>query len=841
MPPPNMLKKLLCLTASSSLASPVLAQNDSLEEIEVVGSRGSLASAMNKQRAADSLIGVVDSDSLGNFADINVAESLRRIAGIMVENDQGEGRYVSVRGLNADLNAMTINGVSAATPEDRRGIMLDGVPTDLLESMTIYKTLTPNLDADTIGGAIDLETISAFSRDERFFRLKLETSYNELSQDSSNPKMSATFSDRYSLDGGELGVALVISDQKRRIVTHNNENGGWSTTAPEVDYEMRFYDIERERQGIVLNFDYVSDRGNTFYAHMFQTQYTEREQRAKFETRDGIEDNTPLIVGDVFSYADSKADTEAKSRFEVREIESYQLGAELQLSDRSRLDVELFGSRAEQDDTDRFNVVFRTKKIKTPLLYDNSNAQKPVVSFADEFYDASNFELNTWEREFGLTTDRDSGVKFDYYFVLSDTTDLQFGSKYRRRAKQNDFNFCGYDPLGDVALIDAGEQGRLSFFNTRFGPTPSMAQAVSLGTNLGAGSYALSDGTSCPNTGSFFEVSGDEEEESIAADWATDEDVFAVYAMATTHTDRTTWVYGLRYEDTKTTYRGKLFDGDGFAGRSRFKNDFDFLAPSLNIKYEVGDDQLMRFGAFRSLVRPGFKESRAGATIDLEDNEIEGGNPELDATSAWNFDLSYEYYLDEETFLSGGFFYKSIENPIVEVETKDSLFRGRLYDEASTFQNASDSDIFGYEVSFQTALENGFVFVVNYTHADGNSGLPANSVNGQRSIPFFKQAEHSANVAIGYDRRAWDIRLAGNYRSNYLDEIGDAALDDRITDDHLQIDLTLRYQINDKLTLTAEAINLNDEPEYYYFGNSNRLSQYDEYGTTYGAGFRYRF
>ena len=115
---------------------------------------------------------VVDSDAMGNFADINVSESLRRVPGIMVENDQGEGRYVSVRGMNADLNAMTINGVSTASPENRRGIMLDGVPTNMLDSMTVYKTLTPNLDADTIGGAIDLETISAFKYDGFFARVK---------------------------------------------------------------------------------------------------------------------------------------------------------------------------------------------------------------------------------------------------------------------------------------------------------------------------------------------------------------------------------------------------------------------------------------------------------------------------------------------------------------------------------------------------------------------------------------------------------------------------------------------------------------------------------------------
>ena len=136
--------------------------DDGLEEIVVTGSRAMLINAIEAQRNANGVVSVIDSDAAGDFADINVSESLRRLPGIMVENDQGEGRYVSVRGMSTDLNAMTINGVSTASPEDRRGIMLDGVPSDMLESMTVYKTLTPNLDADTIGGAIDLETISAF-------------------------------------------------------------------------------------------------------------------------------------------------------------------------------------------------------------------------------------------------------------------------------------------------------------------------------------------------------------------------------------------------------------------------------------------------------------------------------------------------------------------------------------------------------------------------------------------------------------------------------------------------------------------------------------------------------
>lgn len=830
-----------CFGAVQAAAQDNAGEAALVEEIRVTGTRAALRNAIARQRDSDKIVGVVDSDALGNFSDINVSESLRRIAGTMVENDQGEGRYVTVRGMNADLNAMTINGVSTTSPEDRRGIMLDGVPTDLLDSMTVYKTLTPNLDADTIGGAIDLETLSAFGFDDRHVRVMAETSWNELTRDAGNPKFSATYTDRFQVDGGEIGAAVVLSDQSRHIVAHNNENGGWSDIAPNDDYEMRYYDLERERQGIVVNLDYLSDSGARSYLRTFHNEYLDTEYRGKWETRDGLEDNDPVVNGDVFSYADSKVDTEARWRPEKREISAMQLGAEWQLDNGGNVTLELFGSRSEQDDSRKYAVIYRSDKVDSPILYDNSDPRQPVVSFPVEFSDPANFPLKAFEHDNGLTTDRDLGVRFDMVWTPGQSTELQYGLKIRQREKRNDFNFCAYEPVDDILLSSAGLRSIAPYLNSVHGPAPSSGNIRSYIDRIGSGAVALSDGTTCLGTGPEFEFSGDEEEESVPADWRTDEDVVSAYLMATTVTDSASWVYGLRYEDTSATHAGKRFDGDGFAGHVAFDNDYSFLAPSVNARFALSDNQLARFGLFRSLVRPGFEQSRAGAIIDVDDNEIEGGNPGLAPTSAWNLDLSYEHYLGEETFIAAGVFYKKIADSIVEVESDSLVMRGRNWDRASTFINTGDSDIVGLEFSFQTVLENGFLFVVNYTRADGESELPADAAAGQRVIPYFKQAENTANLVVGYDDGPWDLRLATNYRSDYLDELGADALGDRYTGSHMQIDFTLRYRISDSLQLRGAALNLNDRPEYYYFGNTGRLSQYDEYGSTYMLGLRYQF
>ncbi len=833
-------RRQLVVAVGLILAGNTTAQEaEEIRDILVLGSRGALVNAIERQRESDKVSSVVDSDAMGNFADINVAESLRRVPGIMVENDQGEGRYVSVRGMNTDLNAMTINGVSTASPENRRGIMLDGVPTDMLDSMTVYKTLTPDLDADTIGGAINLETISAFKFDGLHARLKAETSYNDLSKDSSNPKLALIATNRFKMAGGELGVAMTLSDQTRRIVSINNETGGWGENYLDSDYEMRSYDIERERQGIVVNFDFHADSGNKYYTRIFHNDYTETESRTKWETRSLEEEAT--VDGNIFTYPFQRIDTESRPRVELRSISSVQIGGEFAFGDRTTLKAEIFASEAEQDDTDKWNVIFRSIELDQPMTYDNSDPRQPTLNFAPELYLPENLPLRALEYEYALTRDEEMGFRADLNFSLTDSTELQYGLKYRTREKNNDFNFCGYEPVADSTLADYPNTEIGAYLNNRHGPAPTVASVHAMAQTLGNGTIALSDGTTCRAPGDVWTMSGDEDEESIAADWYTDEDILAAYAMATTQVGAVTYIYGVRYEDTQANYTGKLYDGDAFGGTVSYDKDYSFLAPSLNVKIDLTDDKVLRVGLFRSLVRPGFGESAAGAEIDLEDNEIDGGNPFLDPTTAWNLDLSYEWYLSPETFFSAGIFHKEIDDAILAIDAANITLRGQQWDRGETYINAGSSSITGLELGFQTAFDNGFLFSLNYTYADGSTDLPEDSAFGVRTIPYLKQAEHTGNIALGYNKSAWDVRLAANYRSEFLDSIGNDALYDRFTSDHMQVDLTARYRVNDNLSINAAAINLNDRPEFYYFGNEQRLSQYDEFGSTYELGLTYTF
>jgi TonB-dependent receptor len=852
-------RKLAPVALAVAMATTGFAQDsaEELEEILVIGTRATLANSVARQRESDKVSSVIDSDGAGDFPDINVAESLRRLPGISLENDQGEGRYVTVRGLNTDLNAMTINGVSTASPENRRGIMLDGVPTDLLESMTVYKTLTPNLDADTIGGAIDLETVTAFKYPGSRLRLRAESSWNDQSEDANNPKFSLLATNRWRMDGGEFGAALTLSHQNRRIVAYNNEVGAfWNLeegdgSALNSDYEMRFYDITRRRQGAALNLDYRADGGNSYYSRLFYNKYREHEYRAKWEVRRAMEaDPEDIIVdGDIFTYPFQRIDTEARPRLEYRSIASALVGAEFVISDALGLKAELFGSKADQEDDDKWNSIFRSPQYNdATLTYDNSNPRQPVLNFDPRFYDASNFELNAMETEYAVTRDEDFGGKLDLTHAFNDATQLRYGVKFRTRSKDNDFNFCGYEPEDDSTLADYDRRTIGGYFGNVQGPSPTYHGTRGIGDSIGNGFVELIDGIRCPNPTAAWSFSGDEAAVSIPGDWYSDEDVTSGYAMATSTLNATTLIYGLRYEHTSARYEGKEFDGD-VVNTVVFRDKYGFLAPSLNVKHSLDDDRLLRFGLFRSLVRPGFGETAAGAEINVEDNEISGGNPDLKPTRAWNADLGYEWYASAETFFGAGIFYKRVEDGIARIEAEDIVLRGQTWDTGTTFINIGNSTILGAELSFQTVFSNGLLMTFNYTLADGDMTLPAGAVAVEdpeanaaaRDIPFFKQAKHSANASVGYDKGPWDVRLSASYRDKYLDIIGGNALNDRYTHDFMQLDLKGRFDVNDNLAVSAGIINLNDRPEYYYFGNTRRLSQYDEFGRTWEFGFTYTF
>ena len=374
----NLYQAIVSITALSTIMGAQAQNAGGLEEITVVGSKASLLSAVEKQRESDSIISVVDSDALGGFADTTAAEAIRRLSGISVENDQGEGRYVTIRGLSSDLNSIAVNGASMVAPENGRSVMLDGLPTELLDSITVAKTLTPEMDADSIGGRIDFRTKKPAELERQLLKVKIQNNFSQYADEKANPKLAITYGDKLNESSGHI---LGLTYSSKDIVAYNNETGfGWEDGYMNDDYEMRYYELTRERFGLSYDVDMLVDSGR-LYLSAFYNQYDDEELRWKDEYgKLGLIDGTGTATG--MQTDRMRHDAETRVRYETRTLSAVTFGFEGNVGDWG-IDPMLSYSFAEEDDSDNADVTFRMDQKDTVGHIDWSNPQQVIITPTD--------------------------------------------------------------------------------------------------------------------------------------------------------------------------------------------------------------------------------------------------------------------------------------------------------------------------------------------------------------------------------------------------------------------------------------------------------------------------
>jgi len=824
-----------------------------LEEVVVYGQSAAIAGALNQERSANNLVSVLDTDAMGQFPDQNVAESLRRLSGVMVENDQGEGRYVVIRGMDPDLNSTSINGVRATSAEPRRALQLDVIPSDVLDGLEVAKTLTPDMDADAIGGSINVKTLSAFSRKGAYAKARVESSYNENAEEW-NPKISLAGSNIWEFDSGRrLGVAGAISWNDRSLLVNNNESDDWDVADNGNDFseefQPRFYTVQRERTGGVLNFDLDISDTTTLHLYTLYSEFTDTELRNRTTFKlDGLDEATANGSGAAFSEVEVERDTKGRNiQGQVAESLSVSFGSATQL-DTWLIEANLGYSWGRERTLDQVNGTWVAEfesgdGIIAPgdnvLTINRSNPQIPVVEsdYWVALQDASLYELDEIEHQVETNEDTQTSLRLD---LTKDTSfgSVKFGAKVRWREKKTDETIEIYSGDGtwflDAAVLPNG--GAAYGFPTPMDPVPD--------NNIERG--ILNSGI-----GIDLEVL-DSEIDSNVADFTYDENIYAAYIMGTWNTNRATWVAGLRYEYTDLNNRGNIVEfieedanapGDPaedtvVVTSIQDKSSYSDVLPSINLRFEFNEDLIGRASAYKAVVRPRVED--VAYRVEIDDNEAELGNPELDPYRAWNLDASIAYYPTELSVISAGVFYKKIEDFIFVQVLDDYAWQNRVFDEAQIALNGEDATVLGFEFSYQQhfgflgAPWDAFLVAINYTYVDSEGDT------GDRKVPLPKQSSNIANFMIGYDKYGVDIRLAMKYRDRYIDSLEDEGYD-RYTSDHLQWDLTAKYRFNQNWQVYSEVVNINNEPEYYFAGRKSRMLQYDEFGTSYALGVQYNF
>ncbi|MGO2131213.1 MAG: TonB-dependent receptor plug domain-containing protein, partial [Pseudoalteromonas prydzensis] len=418
------------------------AQQDAMDNIIVYGQSAGQAGAINRQKNATNLKSVVSADSIGQFPDQNAAEALQRLPGIFIARDQGEGRFVGIRGIDPNLNNVTVNGLNVPSPEAGvRSVAMDVLPSELIQSLEVSKTVTPDMDASAVGGSIEVKSLSAFDRAGESYSFTAQGSYNEL-ESKTSPKLSGSYTNIYELDGGlDLGVATAISWFKRDFGSRNMEtDGGWSEFDVEdavsgddvaifgaEEIEQRHYKITRERLGAALNLDLHSGAMDKYYLRTLYSDFSDDEfrQRNEYKFSDGklVDSN-----GDGANFSGAEMDRDTKDRYEQQSILSMVLGGENQL-DNWFVEYNVGYSKSEEKEPNRLDVTFAGEDIDMGYI---ARVDTPVLSQSANAHDLSLFAMDKIEAANNLSEDEELSFKLDFsrdFVWQNNNGEFKFGFK----------------------------------------------------------------------------------------------------------------------------------------------------------------------------------------------------------------------------------------------------------------------------------------------------------------------------------------------------------------------------------------------------------------------------
>lgn len=826
----------------------VLIQLADIENISVIGQRQAQNKALNLYRASDAITNYISADDMGQFVDQNVAESLQRLPGTSISRDQGEGRFVSIRGISAGLSSVTVNGMRIGTPEgSSRAVPLDVIPTGSIDGISVTKAPTPDMPGDAIGGSIDVKSASAFDRKGQQIRYRVEASYNELSGETS-PKLRLNGSDTFSLSGDnnkDFGIAFGLNYLDRKLESDNVEAEYDMVDYQEgevlslIELQQRKYFVNRERVGANLNLEYRPDSNNKFFANTLFSRFSDEEtrQRSIFVFEDG-----ELTDFDGSNAEVSEIEPDAfrrRIRFRTKEQDTlaFSAGGEHTRSNYNLdyyLGISTTRERVLDENEGRFE--YGGEELDASYVIGRGVPSFTILNngVADTSYlDNANYELDRAVIEPKVIDDDEynigANIELPYAFGSKNLT-LKSGFDLRWKQKDTDI---------DLVELRSTPDALLSQFTTG---VPSFGLG-NLGQGISSVAYINFFNQ---NREQFDERSRDETENiqlSLGDDFVADEDVQAGYMMATYETDRSRLIAGVRIERTDYSAVGNelAFDEDGNVAvtKRNVSNDYTNVLPGLHYSYELSDNLMLRAAWTNTIARPSFNDISPRAEIDIEDNEIELGNPDLDPYEATNYDLLLDWYYNDGSLFSAGVFYKDIDNFVVEVTSNDVAEFADF--DVTRPVNALSASISGLELawqhSFTQAQLSGILIGANFTLLDTDISVLERP---DESFSLPESAEQAGNLFVGYEDSKFSTRLSVSYRDEFLSEVGDDLNYDVYVAAHTQIDISASYKISKDAEIVVELVNLTDEPLELYQGNSAYTFQFEEYGMTFAVGIKGR-
>jgi iron complex outermembrane receptor protein len=903
---------LMALSTASFAAEEANAADknaeDEVEVIQVTGIRGSLQRAQAIKMSSNSIVEVLSAEDIGKLPDTSVAESLARLPGVTGERRNGRTSGLSVRGFNENYVGTSLNGRELLGMGDNRGVEFDLYPTEIVSNIVVYKTPEAGLISQGIGGTIDLQTVSPLNSDAS---MTVNAVYEQNEKDSANPdydnnghRLSFNFVDQFMDD--TLGLALVVSSQETPRQEENFRAWGYADT-PDGDKVLGGHDsfarsamMERDSFAAIVEY-----QPNDQLTVKFDALYIDFEES---DVRRGLEEGGPEWGGATYtptSIEDGLVTTgywdgfhsvvRNDARTQESELTTFGLNVEYALNDnwstvldlsmgdvdKSIIDLESYSGTGRAGVDGRPAAARSWEMTSTGVMY-SAHPTLPGVDYTDESLirlagpqswgapvigsDAQDGFVNRPEFEEELDS-----VRFEVNGVVeySIISGISMGVNYSERSKskinEGDYLTSPEYP-GDGAIPNVLGVADLSFVGI-----DGVLAYDSLG--LYQSGYYTATEASLVQT------------DRLGDTYTVSEDMLTLYAKIDLEADFAgiymTGNFGIQYIDVDQSSTGfsTVENAEAYVVATPVSGGASYsdVLPTLNLNFEIAENQFIRTGLSKVQSRPRMDDMRpnARATFAYNDNNIQSSNPEngpwtgsagnptLKPLEANQFDVSYENYFAEDGYFAATFFYKDLTNwhrktdaltdfsdvyiPEIHQDSNGDA-PATLMGFVDTTEDGLKGFVRGYELQASLPLRimhdslEGFGLVVSGTFLDGK-------LDDGGKVPGL--SEESYSLTAYYERNGFEFRIAGTKRDNFLTETRGTSLALQATEDlGAEIwDAQISYDFDESgieslkgLRVSFQAQNLTDEDTIQAESSDARqITSYQSFGANYSLGLNYKF
>jgi len=835
------------------------------------------AEAINRERSADNIVQVLPADVIRSLPNANMADAIGRLPSVSLERDEGEGKYVQVRGTEPRLTNTTIDGINVPSPESGvRQIKFDAIPADLVESVEINKTLQANMDGDGIGGSVNLVTKTATERPT--VALSGMGGYMPILGGRSQVETTATVGQRFGhnkrfgiLVGGSYdwtGRGIDDIEPESDIATLP----GGSTALWKDAIDIREYRYYRSRWGTAGSADYKLGEGSNIYARLLYSNFKNYGDRWVYS----LTDNTPGIqLLDANGCDPDSGACSGTPTFNTQDrrpnigIGSLLVGGKHEFSS-SWLSWDVSGSRSYLENALPGTAGFQSTLDTSTCQFDSASTKsiyRPqfTPSCFSEAYDPTTMQLSDIQIDHGQSAQvnfQATGAFAKRYHLGGHLSTIEVGGRFRNAHKYD--NSYNIDYTANDTIL-------LSQFPNGFTNSDYYNGSYKLGYNV---NYQATRDFLMANMGSFTPASSFGVD---PANYSYVEKVSAGYVMNTIDlTNRVRVVAGVRFEGTNLSVRNRTFDGTvdpPLVADDQFSGSYVKVLPSVSLRYAFTRNTNLRLVYGRGLSRPDPQDiaqaltfTTAGSPGNLK-NLLSLGNPDLKAETADNIDVLVEHYLNPFGIISAGYFYKRLTDPIVTQTFVLTNFQPAPNIPPGTYTatqpiNAGSAWISGFEAAYLQHLSflpgrlAGLGISANYSYTSSSaSGLPGRSDHPR----LLRNAPNTWNISPTYDRGRFSVRLGLSYNqaniSSYSFQDGTPTRDGTPSDptpgglkgpfgdqyfySHFQVDAQASVRLAHGLNFIAYGLNLNNEVFGFYQGSPQYMIQREYYRPTYAFGFRW--